>query len=160
MGSRLRSAGPTFHKPCHFQLFSRVFVLCLAPVRFPKLWLGPQLSAVVRFCVGAGLRNLSTRFCVLCKCRTAPANMAHTGALSIKVKKIKTLSKLLDNVFLLCYNIIVKERCFMKIVVKPTRKETQEERLERVRNDKGSQSNVYRNRKKYTRKQKHKEAWQ
>ena len=48
----------------------------------------------------------------------------------------------------------------MKIVVKPTRKETQEERLERVRNDKGTQSNVYRNRKKYTRKQKHKEAWQ
>ena len=69
------------------------------------------------------------------------------------------MSKLLDKVFLLCYNIIVKERCFMKIVVKPTRKETQEERLERVRNDKGTQSNVYRNRKKYTRKQKHKEEW-
>ena len=69
------------------------------------------------------------------------------------------MSKLLDKVFLLCYNIIVKERCIMKIVVKPTRKETQEERLERVRNDKGTQCNVYRNRKKYTRKQKHKEEW-
>ena len=44
----------------------------------------------------------------------------------------------------------------MKITITPNTKETQEQRKQRVQNDNVSRCNVYRNKKKYTRKNKYK----
>jgi hypothetical protein len=44
----------------------------------------------------------------------------------------------------------------MTLKIKPSRKETQEERKARVRNDIANRSNVYANKKAYKRHQKHK----
>lgn len=44
----------------------------------------------------------------------------------------------------------------MTLKIKPSRKETQEERKKRVRNDTANRSNVYTNKKEYKRHKKHK----